>query len=279
MVSTVEQARHDEINLARLLRRLEKSVAEEQWDAPSDSAQATWLKSEESLQRVKFARKLLRNVEASQGSTDKNLEIRQSLSRMEVFLKSVNEKLKPPIQRPKPILPTLPAPVAETAPPEPSSPDNDVETHPEEPETLPTDNLLGSPADPIPIAPGPGLISQMPTLIPPTVPSAASKSTAIATGTLQHSNALHEELSNQLAQMSAQLRRNAMHFSDSLAKDAAVVEGAKEKLESNFDMMTSTKDRLQEHSSKSSSTTWLTVFAILLVTILFAMMVFLIRFT
>ena len=50
MVSTVEQARHDEINLARLLRRLEKSVAEEQWDAPSDSAQATWLKSEESLQ-------------------------------------------------------------------------------------------------------------------------------------------------------------------------------------------------------------------------------------
>ncbi|EEB89518.1 hypothetical protein MPER_12374 [Moniliophthora perniciosa FA553] len=259
MVTTAEQARHDQINLSRLLRRLEKSVAEEPWDTPSDSTQATWLKSEEDLQKVKFAKKLLRNVEASQGSSDKSSEIRKSLNRMETFLKSVNERTKPPTQRPKPILPTLPVPV-DPSPPEPSSPDQDTRPPSESPET---DNLLGSPSDPIPIAPGPSLVSPMPTLIPPSMPSAASKSTAIATGTLQHSNALQEELSNQLAQMSAQLRRNAMHFSESLAKDAAVVEGAKEKLESNYDVMSTNKDRLKEHSSK----------------MLFAMMVFLIRFT
>ncbi|KAI3621040.1 serine arginine repetitive matrix 1 [Moniliophthora roreri] len=275
MVTTTEQAHHDEINLSRLLRRLEKSVTEESWDTPSDSTQATWLKSEENLQKVKFAKKLLRNVEASQGSSDKNSEIRKSLNRMETFLKSVNERTKPPTQRPKPILPTLPVPV-EPSQPEPSSPDQDTELPSESPET---DNLLGSPADPIPIAPGPSLVSSMPTLIPPSMPSAASKSTAIATGTLQHSNALQEELSNQLAQMSAQLRRNAIHFSESLAKDAAVLEGAKEKLESNYDVMTKNKDRLKEHSSKSSSTTWLVVSSIVLVTVLFAIMVFLIRFT
>ena len=40
---------HDEINLARLVRRLEKSVAHEEWNA-LDSNGGTWLKAEGVLQ-------------------------------------------------------------------------------------------------------------------------------------------------------------------------------------------------------------------------------------
>lgn len=95
----------------------------------------------------------------------------------------------------------------------------------------------------------------------------------------QATTALQEELSSQLEQMARQLKRNAIHFSTSLATDKAVVEEAQEKLESNFDVMSLQRVKLRDHSSKSSSTTWLTVGIVLLALLLFVVMVGVIRFS
>ena len=110
---------------------------------------------------------------------------------------------------------------------------------------------------------------------PETLPQPTSPSHRVPLSTA----AVHEELSAQLAQMATQLKRNAVHFSDSLAKDQAVVEEAGLKLESNFDSLHKERTRLRDHSGKSRGTTWLTVFSIIVVFISFIVMFFIIRFT
>jgi len=79
--------------------------------------------------------------------------------------------------------------------------------------------------------------------------------------------------------MAVQLKRNALHFSDSLSKDKATVEEAQQKLERNFDVMQKERIRLRDHRGKSSSTTWLVVAIVLAVVLLFSLMVLLIRLT
>ena len=91
--------------------------------------------------------------------------------------------------------------------------------------------------------------------------------------------AVHEELSAQLAQMATQLKRNAIHFSDTLARDQAVVEETKLKMESNFDELHKERTRLRDHSGKSRNTTWLTLFSVIAVFISFIVMFFIIKFT
>ena len=91
--------------------------------------------------------------------------------------------------------------------------------------------------------------------------------------------AVHEELSAQLAQMATQLKRNAIHFSDTLAKDQAVVEDTQLKMESNYDSMQKERTRLRDHSGKSRGTTWLTLFSIIAVFVSFFVMFFIIRLT
>lgn len=90
---------------------------------------------------------------------------------------------------------------------------------------------------------------------------------------------VHEELSAQLAQMATQLKRNAIHFSDSLARDQAVVEETKFKMESNFDELHKERTRLRDHTGKSRGTTWLTLFSVIAVFVSFFFMFFIIRFT
>ncbi|KAG5721669.1 hypothetical protein E4T56_gene10434, partial [Termitomyces sp. T112] len=51
---------HDEINLVRLVRRLERDTP----DQPAkDITLEKWIKAQGTLQKVKFARRLLKNVE------------------------------------------------------------------------------------------------------------------------------------------------------------------------------------------------------------------------
>lgn len=95
----------------------------------------------------------------------------------------------------------------------------------------------------------------------------------------QNSTAIHEELSEQLAQMATQLKRNAVHFAGSLEKDKAVVIEAQEKLERNFDVMSNQRVRLRDHRTKSWGTTWITVLSILVAVIGFILTFFVIRFT
>ena len=79
--------------------------------------------------------------------------------------------------------------------------------------------------------------------------------------------------------MAVQLKRNALHFSDALAKDQAVLAETEQKLEGNYDVMERERVRLKDHSAKSGGTTCLVVGIILLVVLLFALMVVLIRFS
>jgi hypothetical protein len=105
---------------------------------------------------------------------------------------------------------------------------------------------------------------------------------AVASGAsrfLQNSNTLHHDLSEQLAQMAVQLKRNALHFSETLEKDKAIVEETQQKLEGNFDVMQKERIRLRDHRGKSGSTTWLVVAIVLAVALLFVMTVLLIRLT
>ena len=156
--------------------------------------------------------------------------------------------------------------------------------------TLSDDDLI--PADDVPPSNTPShpliaSFSQPSTLIPSsisrTVTSTTTATATIATATSRnpHSNtsALQQELSDQLAQMAAQLKRNAVHFSVSLAKDQAIVAEAEQKLEENSSMMEKERVRLRDHSGKSKGTTCLVVMVLLVVVLLFAMMVVLIRFS
>lgn len=118
-------------------------------------------------------------------------------------------------------------------------------------------------------------------LVPPTLPASSSATWKItATPTiLQNSRALQEELSEQLALMATQLRRNATHFSDSLVKDKSVVEAMQEKLEGNFDFMKKERIRLRDFRGKSGGTTCLVIMSILVVLVAFMLMVLVIRVT
>ncbi len=79
--------------------------------------------------------------------------------------------------------------------------------------------------------------------------------------------------------MAKQLKRNAVHFSNSLEKDKAVVEDAQAKLEVNHDVMQKERLRLRDHSGKSRGTTCMVLGIILLVLVVFMLMVSLIRFS
>lgn len=79
--------------------------------------------------------------------------------------------------------------------------------------------------------------------------------------------------------MVAQLKRNATHFSTSLAKDQAVVEDAQQKLERNYDVMMKERVRLRDHRGKSGSTTCMVMAIVALVLVLFILMISVIRFS
>jgi hypothetical protein len=78
--------------------------------------------------------------------------------------------------------------------------------------------------------------------------------------------------------MTTQLKRNAMHFFESLAKDQAVVEDAQEKIEGNYDVMKKERLRVGDLRGKTGSTC-LVVMSVVAVLIAFVFMVLLIRAT
>ncbi len=165
-----------------------------------------------------------------------------------------------------------------------AAPEKTGKKAPPEALALPTEKLLLSPSDTTPL-PSANIPSAIPTYISSNFPPGSAKlpdTAAVATGAsrfLQTSNALHQDLSEQLAQMAVQLKRNALHFSESLEKDKAIVEEAQQKVESNFDIMKTERIRLRDHRGKSGSTTCLVVAIMSAVVLLFVMMVLLIRLT
>ncbi|KAK0195080.1 membrane fusion protein Use1-domain-containing protein [Armillaria mellea] len=254
---------HDEINLVRLIRRLEKSTLDPSW---SNNGDDVWLKALGTLQ--------VSDYDPSMKNVRRYNELRITLDRIDTFAKDVEKRVTPVPRRPEPLLPHIPIPEVPQSP-EPSPPDttsSSLQGDELVPSPMPlptTDSLLLSPSDPPSTT-----ISPLPTLLPA---SATSKATGISV--LQNTNALHNELSEQLVQMATQLKRNALHFSDSLSADKAIVEEAQQKIESNFNFMRKERVRLRDFRGKSGSTTCLVVMSVIVVTVLFIFMVMFIRLT
>lgn len=275
-VRTNDQILHDRVNLPRLVKRLEKSVSEDDW---SDSSQRdTWIKAQGTLQRIRHARLLLKNVEVDDHGTSPASEhryqrLRTTLDQVEAFVTEVEQKVAPPLKKPIPILPSIRAPKAKAA---------DLETTPVEATLIPTEDTIQNVLRADDLIPS-SQIESLPSgpIVPPTLPAASSATSKItaAPTILQNSRALQEELSEQLALMATQLRRNATHFSESLVKDKSVVEAMQEKLESNFDFMKKERIRLRDFRGKSGSTTCLVIMSILVVLVAFMLMVLVIRVT
>ncbi|KAH8107658.1 hypothetical protein BXZ70DRAFT_2744 [Cristinia sonorae] len=288
-LQTQEQIIHDRVNLGRLVKSLQGAVSSEEWQRnTSEPGTQAWLKVQGALHKVQYARRLLKNVELnsavddSSTSTERYQSLRASLNALEHLLQDAEKRVAPKPARPEPILPTLPLPqassVAPVSPGQLNADQTDPFSSPTEPSAmLSAQDLLLSPSDTVPdtLAEEPTSASHQSSSRPLNGPLAPATTGAI----LQNSRAIQEELSEQLAQMATQLKRNALHFSNSLEKDKAVVQGAQEKLERNYDVMTKERKRLRDHHSKSWGTTWITILSIAVAIIGFFLTFFVIRFT
>ncbi|KAI0948928.1 hypothetical protein AcW1_008666 [Taiwanofungus camphoratus] len=289
-----EQVVHDKLNLARLVRRLEKSITSEDWSADGLPPQATWIKARGTLQKLKYARKLLKNVEINDDLNNsdafqKYAALRTSLDRLEHIILEVDRRLAPKPVRPAPILLTIPLPVSTVRPEPVTVPSiNLTKTSVENASPVPAtteagpvaaEDLLLSPSD-NDIVRYTGSINPSNTLLPPNLPASTLQSSSTSTpAILQNSAALQEELSAQLAQMASQLKRNAVHFSDSLEKDKAAVLETQEKLERNYDVMKRERLRVRDHHSKGWGTTWIVILSLAVALIGFILTFFVIRIT
>ncbi|KAJ6591091.1 hypothetical protein DFH09DRAFT_1138544 [Mycena vulgaris] len=265
---------HDEINLRRLIRRLEKSASDSQWTGSSDD---TWIKVQGTLQKVKYARKLLGNVELDDvDPTPRNMhrydDFRTKLDRIDVFMQILEKRMAATRTPPEPFLPHIPPPPdkSESVSPQlqrPSPPDA-IAVPGEDPssEPLPTDDLLFSVSDVARTSFSSSVSPPLTTLLPPSFPSATKlTTTAVEPRLLQHSTAGQRDMSEEMVRMAMQLKRNAIHFDELLANDQRVVEETEQKLEGNYGYMQETRVRTRDLRGKMGSTTCL----ILLVPFLF----------
>ncbi|TFK65822.1 hypothetical protein BDN72DRAFT_845133 [Pluteus cervinus] len=285
---STDQLAHDEVNLHRLVRRLEKAAAEQSWD--ERKANWTWIQAQGMVQKVRYARKLMKNIEVyGPDLTPHKTEVfetnRSKLDKVEAFARDVEQRVQPKVKRGS-LLSGLSLPVMPQSDDASSSKDEELSVKHSELSDA-AGEILSS-LDGISTPSEVSFTSLVPTLIPSTLPP-SSKSTATtalstSTGTVQrfgagNSTALQQELSEQLAQMASQLKRNAEHFSESLEKDAQVVEAMQQKLEGNFDTMQKERIRLRDHTSKSRGTTCLVMAIVMTVLLLFMLMVSIIRFS
>ncbi|KAJ7628571.1 hypothetical protein FB45DRAFT_918662 [Roridomyces roridus] len=256
---------HDEINLRRLIRRLDKSSSESEW---------TWITVQSTLQKVKFARKLLNNVQLEDvdptpESVQRYNDFKAKLDRIDALLQDLDKKNAPKRTRPEPILPSIPLP--------PDEPQEQTPI-PDQP-PLPADNLLLSESDvALSSSVSPPLTT---TLLPTSFPSAATKSTttAVEPRLLQHSTARQRDMSEQMELMARQLKLNSLHFAELLEKDRQVVEETDKKLEENYGFMQKIRVGTRDLRGKTGSTTCLSLLIVLFVTLVFLFMVSLVRFT
>ncbi|KAF6744949.1 hypothetical protein DFP72DRAFT_824928 [Ephemerocybe angulata] len=316
------EIQHDEINLFRLVRRLEKSIQNtDDWD---DAQGSTRAKAHKELQKVKYARKLVKNVEAYERQTgSRQVEhmrrlnsVKSALDKIESVLKDTESKHTQSPGKGPSLLEQLPPPIEPVTPSESLNGEDDEldgQTTPKAqsqrlPSPLdipPTDNFLLSPAEELPLGlPSSGLVSALPALVSAapfdgplpyrSVPPASTTTTARETSSdlglhnrkpqgaaasFESHNAVQTELSQQLEQMAAQLKRNALHFASALEKDRAVVEAAQGKVEGNLTFMETQRGRLKAFAGKSGGTTWITLGIVLCVLLLFILMVGFIRMT
>ncbi|KAG8887228.1 hypothetical protein FRB98_000325 [Tulasnella sp. 332] len=251
-----EQLRHDWINLQRIVKYLEGTVLNGDLLSHNVDRHAAWLNANKTQTTLKHAQTLFGKVRETQPSSSYN-EVQTSLDRMLKITQDAKDELYIPPPRPKSLLASkgLPRPALPTASVN-LEPDQDIP----EAELLPSEDLMPPMArsreDPTSVySPSP---SQ-------TVEPLHTKSELCLKvgsiperpGFLTTSLETQEELAEQLAQMGHQLKLNALHLANSLAKEKGMIEGASEKLENNLGNMTKERVKLRDHSSKSGWTTWM----------------------
>jgi SNARE protein 1 len=106
-----------------------------------------------------------------------------------------------------------------------------------------------------------------------------AKTSSITPDFLTTSRQTQEEISQRLAEMAVQLRRNAQHFATALEDDKDALAEADSKLDTNLTVLQKERGRLGTYSSKSRGTTWLVILSILVVLIAWIVMFFVIRLT
>lgn len=77
--------------------------------------------------------------------------------------------------------------------------------------------------------------------------------------------------------MAAQLKQNAIHFADTLAKDQGVIKALQGQIEINLDDTKKGQGRLRDLRGKSGGTTWIVIFALLVVLVGWLLTFFVIR--
>jgi len=105
------------------------------------------------------------------------------------------------------------------------------------------------------------------------------KPSTISPEFLTASRQTQDDISQRLAEMASQLRRNAQQFSVALEDDKEALAEADSKLDTNYTIMQKERGRLSTYSAKSRGTTWLVVLSIAVVGIAWIIMFFVIRVT
>ncbi|KAG9000505.1 hypothetical protein FRB94_005393 [Tulasnella sp. JGI-2019a] len=272
-----EQLRHDWINLQRIVKHLEGAVLNRDFLSHNADRQAAWLAANKTQSTVKHAKGLLEKVKDSQPSSS-CYDIQATLDRMQKTFEDAKNDLYVPPPRPRSFLISkgLPRPAvhAVNIKPEPTRNIPEAELLPSEALMSPIERLRDDPISAYTPVPQPIEVPQY------------NNSSAVKAGTtpdrpasLTTSLDTQEELAEQLAQMGHQLKLNALHLANSLAREKGIIEGASEKLENNLGNMTKERVRLRDHSSKSGWTTWIWLGVILCVIFAWIAMFFIIRIT
>lgn len=92
-------------------------------------------------------------------------------------------------------------------------------------------------------------------------------------------NQTHDELSAQLAQMAAQLKRNAVHFAGLLDADRTVTAETEKVIVQNAETMTKERLRVRDLRGKTGGTTCIVLVTVVVVVVAWIWMLFVIRFT
>ncbi|KAG8742826.1 hypothetical protein FRC10_000872 [Ceratobasidium sp. 414] len=303
---------HNQVNLARLLRRLEKAVDAQDWSYQNlTERSARWVQAEGLLQSVAYARQLLSNIRSSEGmeldgSTDSIHDVRlqylksteAKINHVESALADIRERSQPkqskppsflsrvPPPRPKPV--TRPEIIVTPSASKPSELDSDalLPADEEKPRLQSPENDL-LPATPVP-EPEPKFSSpessEPPTerLLPhsrPPIPAPATPQIPDMPAFMHTSLQTQEDLSEQLAQMAAQLKRNAQTFAAQLHEDNALVQLAHDQLEGVHTRVKTERTTLRDFRGKSGYTTCMVMGAVAVVMISWVMMFFLIKVT
>ncbi|ELU42734.1 Use1 domain-containing protein [Rhizoctonia solani AG-1 IA] len=294
------ESSHNQVNLARLLRRLEKAVQNQDWNYQSlTESSATWIRAEGMLQ-YRVGSTPLHNMtfgyrnprsEYWQATESKIAALESVLNDVRSVSNRVNFYLPKPkapsylshVPPPRPKLtlqPTVTITADEIKSPEEITsqallPVEERELEPRSPQSalLPTTafpdfggkHTRAEPSD---------------SLLPPRPQHSSSNSpTTDLPAFMQTSLQTQEDLSEQLALMAAQLKRNAQTFAAQLHEDNTLVQLAHDQLEGVHTRVKTERSTLRAFSAKSGYTTWMTIGIIIVVIISWVSMFLMIKIT